>query len=88
MGIDDGTVIATRDPIVGLTLADLKYAWRAGLLRRPPFPRRIAHLAGAVMLLLGGGGAIFAIGSGLMRIWVVLWVLLALGLIARALAKR
>jgi hypothetical protein len=88
MGIDDGTAIATRDPIVGLRLADLKYAWRAGLLRRPPFPRRIAHLAGALMLLLGGGGAIFAIGSGLMRIWVVLWVLLALGLIARALAKR
>ncbi len=88
MGIDDGTVIATRDPVVGFTLADLKYAWRAGLLRRPPFPRRIAHLAGALMLLLGGGGAIFAIGSGLMRIWVVLWVLLALGLIARALLKR
>lgn len=88
MGIDDGTVIATRDPVVGFTLADLKYAWRAGFLRRPPFPRRIAHLAGALMLLLGGGSAIFAIGSGLMRIWVVLWVLLALGLIARALVKR
>lgn len=88
MGIDDGTVIATRDPVVGFTLADLKYAWRAGLLRRPPFPRRIAHLAGALMLLLGGGGAIFAIGSGSMRIWAVLWALLALGLIARALLKR
>ena len=88
MGIDDDTVIATRDPVVAFTLADLKYAWRAGLLRRPPFPRRIAHLAGAVMLLLGGGGTIFAIVSGLMRIWVVLWVLLAFGLIARALVKR
>jgi hypothetical protein len=88
MGIDDHTVIATRDPVVAFTLADLKYAWRAGLLRRPPFPRRLAHLAGALLLLLGGGGAIFAVGSGVMRIWVVLWVLLALGLIARALLKR
>jgi len=88
MGIDDGTVIATREPIVAFTLADLKYARRAGLLRRPPFPRHLAHLAGALLLLLGVGSAIFAIGSGPMRIWVVLWVLLALGLIARALVKR
>ena len=88
MAIDDGTVIATRDPVVAFTLADLKYAWRAGVLRRPPFARRIAHLAGGLLLLLGGGSAIVAIGSGSMRIWVVLWVLLALGLIARALVKR
>jgi hypothetical protein len=86
-GVDDGNVIATRDPIVAFTLADLKHAWRAGLLRRPPFPRRLVKLAGGVMLLLGGGGALFAIGDGPMRIWAAVWVLLALGWIARALAK-
>jgi len=81
---DDGAVIAAYDTF---TLADLKHAWHAGLLRRPPFPRRLAKLAGGIMLLLSVAGTVFALGDGVMRIWAAVWALLALGWLVRALAK-
>ncbi len=55
-------------------LADLKYAWRADLLYRPAFSRRIARFAGGVMLLLGGRGA-----SHWRGLCAAIWVVLALG---------
>jgi hypothetical protein len=54
------TQFAARDPF---TLADLKEAWRHGLLWRPPSRNRIIRMIGLTLLFLGFCFAQFSLAA-------------------------